>query len=194
MIKLTKEKQQHLIIVGIVAVVVIVGIYFTIVTSQTDSMTKLAADIAKKQDDVNKAENVIKFANPFLKELAETTNKLNSVEADMAPANDKYAWFVDIMRKFLLNYQNQISMPSKSREIVGDVTLFPAFPYRSATFSVRGEAQFHQFGRFLAELENNYKYFRVQRLSLIPAQGESGEAEKLAFDMDIVTLVNPNLQ
>ena len=73
-----------------------------------------------------------------------------------------------------------------------DVNLLPDFPYKQATFTVAGTARFHDFGRFLADFENEFPHVRVVNLSLdanTPAGGE--DAETLNFKMEIVTLIKP---
>jgi hypothetical protein len=77
-----------------------------------------------------------------------------------------------------------------------EVGALPRFPYKAALFNVRGTAYFHDLGKFLADFENSFPYIRVQNLELEPAASSSatstGDAEKLAFRMEIVTLINPN--
>ena len=74
--------------------------------------------------------------------------------------------------------------------------MFGKFPYKAAIFNVRGTAYYHDLGKFLADFENAFPYLRVQNLELEPAANSSatttGEAEKLAFKMEIVALINPN--
>ncbi|MGB9602716.1 MAG: hypothetical protein ACPMAG_07995, partial [Limisphaerales bacterium] len=107
---------------------------------------------------------------------------------------NEYSWFVDTLRKFLIPYQNQIDVPFRSRGVVGEVGMFPTFPYKSATFSIRGVGSYHQIGRFLADLENKFQYFRIQKIILSPALSDSPEQQqKLEFDTDIVTLLRTNV-
>ena len=75
----------------------------------------------------------------------------------------------------------------------GDVGLLAQFPYDAALFSVRGSAYFHDFGKFLADFENEFPYFRVQNISLTAgSEGAVGTEEKLFFKMDVVALIKPN--
>jgi hypothetical protein len=58
---------------------------------------------------------------------------------------------------------------------------------------VAGSAQFHDLGRFLADLENQFPHVRLLNLSLdVSAPSPTVEPETLSFKMDIVTLAKPN--
>ena len=69
-------------------------------------------------------------------------------------------------------------------------------------FNVRGTAYYHDFGRFVADFENTYPYMRIQNIDLEPAgasaststgpAGNAEDGERLAFKMEVITLVNPN--
>src|SRR5690606_1846020 len=56
-----------------------------------------------------------------------------------------------------------ITMPEFS-----EAGLLPKFPYKAASFGLRVNGQFHDIGRFVANLENAYPYFRVQNVRLAP--------------------------
>ncbi|MCX7872204.1 MAG: hypothetical protein N2487_02845 [Verrucomicrobiae bacterium] len=192
--KLTTEKKQYLALIGLGTAGVIAALYFTIMSSQFERIAALDKQIGEAAANVDKAKKAISRSNVIVEELEQLTNVLSDVETNnMAPPGDMYSWFVDNLRKFLIPYQNQISIPFRSREVIGDVGMFSSFPYKSATFSVRGEGSFHQFGRFLADLENKFQYFRVQRIVLTPVISEAIDTQqKLQFEMDIVTLVKTN--
>jgi hypothetical protein len=66
-------------------------------------------------------------------------------------------------------------------------------------FTVRGFAHYHEFGKFLADFENKYPYFRVQNILLETAAAASTDPaaaqrrkEQLSFRMDIVALIKPS--
>ena len=73
------------------------------------------------------------------------------------------------------------------------MNLLPNFPYKQATLSLVGTAHFHDFGRFLADLENQFPHIRVVNLSLELNQSPAAEdQETVSFKLDIVTLVKTN--
>lgn len=192
--KLTPEKKQYLALIGLGTAVVVVALYFAVMAGQFEKIAALDKQIAEAAANVDKAKKAISKSNVIQEELGQLNNILSEIETNnMAPQGDMYAWFVDVLRKFLIPYQNQISVPFRSREVIGEVGMFSSFPYKAATFSIRGEGSFHQFGRFLSDLENKYQYFRVQRIILSPAAADvEGAQRRLQFEMDIVTLVKTN--
>ena len=74
-----------------------------------------------------------------------------------------------------------------------DGILLPNFPYKQATLSLAGTAHFHDFGHFLADLENQFPHIRVLNLSLELNQSPAAEdQETVSFKLDLVTLVKTN--
>jgi hypothetical protein len=193
--KLTKKKQQYLALISLGTIFVVVALYFTVISKQFSKIAALDKQIADAAANVDKARKAISKATAIQEEVEQLKGIISDIETNnMPPAGDKYSWFVDTLRKFLIPYQNQINIPYRIREVIGDVGMFSSFPYKAATFSVRGTASYHQYGRFLSDLENKFQYFRVQRIVLSPAPTTEGgvPSRKLEFDMDIVTLVKTN--
>ena len=90
------------------------------------------------------------------------------------------------------NIAKQVTFLDFQREIVGDVGVFPKFPYKAAVFPVKGTSHYHNLGRFLADFENSFPFVRVQNLELSPAPRTAGEdAESLNFKFEIVALIKP---
>ena len=59
-----------------------------------------------------------------------------------------------------------------------------------------GTAYFHDLGRFITDIENQFPLIRVQNLDVEPAQvlpgaAETTEKEKLSFRLELVALVKP---
>jgi hypothetical protein len=71
---------------------------------------------------------------------------------------------------------------------MGDVDLIPNFPYKQVKFSLTGTAYYHDLGKFIADLENNFPHIRVVNLAI----GSNGDSELLSFRVDIVALVKSN--
>ena len=102
------------------------------------------------------------------------------------------------MNTFKDKDEYKVEIPQFSKELQTEVGLFAKFPYRTAVFTLRGTAYFHDFGRFVADFENKFPHIRIQNIELDPIASSNGngnhaeEPEKLAFKMEVVTLVNPN--
>ena len=103
---------------------------------------------------------------------------------------DLYSWMFTTLRRFQKGYK--VEIPQISPVTSGDVTLLPRFPYQQATVSVGGSAHFHEIGRFIADFENAFPYMRISNLTLdLNSSPTAGDYEKLAFKMDIVSLIRP---
>jgi hypothetical protein len=120
---------------------------------------------------------------------------LKAIEDEMA-SGDLYSWIIVTVNKF--RAAHRVEIPQFSREQVREVNVIPGFPYKGATFTVRGTAYYHDLGKFIADFENAFPsrplvelgngagwLFRVRRTS------NPEEQEKLSFKMDIVTLIKP---
>ena len=186
--KLSKEKRNRLILVVLVTIVVLCGLWFGLVNIQQQNLDKLARDKTGAQTKLATREQAVKNADRLQTEVAETSKKLAELEEDMAPG-DPLSWLVGKIQVFKLPYKveiPQISSPGETREFLAK------FPYKQATFAVGGTAYFHDLGKFIADFENHFPYFRIVNLDLAPTTGAvENEREKLTFNFQIVTLVKP---
>jgi hypothetical protein len=113
---------------------------------------------------------------------------LDKLEATLAPDRDAYAWIISTINPFLQSRKG-VSIVHYSQPEVSDVGILPGFPYKWATFHLEGTGFYHDFGKFFADLENNFPYFRVQNLE-ISANATSGvEPEKLNVSFELVVPV-----
>ncbi len=186
--KLSKEKQQQLILTILVTGLVLAGLWFGIIRSQQHSLRLLDQKKATAQQKLSQIKKAIEMADQTEQELCDAKKQLDKFEEDMA-AGDLYSWTITRIRTFKLGYK--VDIPQFS-QIDGpkDVSLLPSFPYKQVTVTVGGTATFHEFGKFVADFENQFPHMRLLNLSLEPASSlTAGEAEKLSFKMDIAALV-----
>jgi Tfp pilus assembly protein PilO len=194
---LSKDKRNRIILIVVVGVAVIAGLWFGVIKAQKVSLTDYAERIAKAQKRVADAKRRVARAEEIQTDLEQATKKLAAIEDGMAPA-DKYAWFIQTVNEFKVPYR--IEKLNYSREQLGDVKLIPGFPYKAATFKVQGVAHYHDLGKFIADFENAFPYISLQNLQLERQQLDLSSAtnaedlERLAFKLDIVTLVKPTMQ
>jgi len=188
--KLTKEKRNQLILVAGVTLLVLAGLWATLIAPLRQKVRDIAgrkAAVARKLDQVMLG---IKNTDRVAAELSEARVVLAELEARMG-SGDLYSWAINTLRKFKPSYR--VDIPQFS-QIDGprDVPLLPQFPYKQATLTIGGSAFFYDFGQFLADFENQSPYIRVLNLSLEPIPSLTPvEQEKLAFKMDVVFLVKP---
>jgi hypothetical protein len=191
---LPKEKRDHLILIGLGTVVCMAALWYVVIKTQQKTKAKVAKEIVDQQNKVDNAQRLIASTVEIQKRLDGSQQELKTIEGTMA-SGDMYSWIITTINKFRAD--RKVDIPQFSREVPTEVGILPKFPYRAALFNVRGTAYFHDLGKFVADFENSFPYLRVQNLELEPAASSSatstGDNEKLAFRMEIVTLVSPNM-
>jgi hypothetical protein len=188
MSKLPKERRQQLILVVVITAVVLAGLWFGVIAVQQQSILKLADDKTQAKVKLDSREQQIKNAEVLEAQSTKATKELAELENDMAPSGDPYAWLYSKIKEFKAQYK--VEIPQLSQPVVSEVDILPKFPYKQATFAVGGTAYFHELGKFLADFENHFPYFRVQNLDVQTALSVE-DKEKLTFRFDLVTLVKP---
>ena len=186
--KLPKEKRQQLIAVVLGTLVALVGLYFGLIQYQERNLQYLAQKRVAGEKKCQQVLDVIKHASQIESDLANARKALAESETDIA-SGDLYAWVVNWLRQFKAGYKVQIPQFNQLGSPM-EVNLLPDFPYKQATLTVAGTAHFHDLGRFLADLENQFPHVRLLNLSL-DVNAASVEPETLSFKVDIITLAKP---
>jgi Tfp pilus assembly protein PilO len=190
MIKIPKEKQHHLILVGVITAGAIAGLWFGVISIQKDKLKAVEQNKADLQHDIDKMQREKQHATELEQDLMAATNRLAKIEAAM-PSGDLFSWIVSTIKQF--NTPDfKVEIPQFGSPGQSDVLMFPKYPYTQTLMSVSGTACYHDLGKFLAEFENHFPQMRIQNLSLDPGVGTSSDdKEKLFFRMDIVSLTKP---
>jgi len=190
--KLSKEKRDRLLLVVLGTAIAVAGLWYVMIKTQKRSLEQVKKQTLEQQSKVENAQRLVSSTAELQKKLDSSLHELKSIEDTMA-SGDMYSWIILTINQFRAD--RKVEIPQFSREVPGEVGILPKFPYKAALFNVRGTAYFHDFGKFVADFENTFPYIRVQNLELEPAANSSststGDPEKLAFRMEIVTLVNP---
>ncbi|PWU21922.1 MAG: hypothetical protein C5B50_00590 [Verrucomicrobia bacterium] len=189
---LPKDKKNRLIAVVAITVVALGGIWYGPIRLQQKKLEIIAVKRAAAERKRDFMQKTIQSAGRIETSLADASKKLNEFESGMA-SGDLYSWVINTIRDFKSPYKVEIP---QFTQIDGpkDMTMLPNFPYQQATLTVAGTAYFHDFGRFVADFENQFPYFRVLNLNLEPLSGgpTAVDHEKLSFKMDLSVLVKPN--
>jgi hypothetical protein len=189
--KLPKEKRDKLILVVVGTLVVIAGLYFLLIRRQRMDIAGLAQKTADAQASQRRVLDTIKRASEIETDLTNAQMALADAEADIA-SGDLYSWDINTFRQFKASYKVNIPQFS-SLGPVGEVNLLRNSPYKQASLSLAGTAHFHEFGRFLADLENQFPHVRVVNLSLdLNSNPAPEDQETISFRLDLVTLVKTN--
>jgi Tfp pilus assembly protein PilO len=186
--KLSKEKRNQLILAVAAIVLLLAGIYFTLILYQQGGLVAVAVRKATTDTKMSEIRDSIKNSRQIEAELLVVSNKLALQEGDM-PSGDLYASMVNTLRKFKLGRKVEIPQFNSPGTAV-DVTLLPKFPYKQVVMTIIGTAYYHDLGKFIADFENEFPTSRILNLDISPASVQSAdEKEKLAFRLDIVSLV-----
>jgi Tfp pilus assembly protein PilO len=189
--KLPKEKRNHLVLVALAALIAVLGLYFGLIQGQNESLARLAQKKLEVQASQRRVLDAVRRASEIDAELASARKTLSDAEADVA-SGDLYSWVINTLRQFKSNYKVNISQLSPISG-TSDVSLLSNCPYKQATVSLSGTAHFHDFGRFVADLENQFPHMRVLNLSLELNQSPAADdQETVSFKLDLATLVKTN--
>ena len=196
MARLSKEKRNRLILVIILTIAIGFGLWYAIITTRKQLLEEAKATIRASIDKLEKAKTLVKQADKAEARLAAAVSHLKVVEDAMA-SGDQYPWAILLLEKARTGHE--IKIIEVTRPVKGDVGLLAQFPYQAAIFTVRGAGHYHDFGKFLADFENSYPYFRIQNLSLAPGLDSlvgpdapaAATGENLSFRMEIVALIKP---
>ncbi len=186
--RLTKEKRTQLILVTLVVVGLMIGLGFGLIQSQYSKLGGLADRKATATQKLAQMQDAVKNSKRLEADLVESKKKLVELESDAA-SGDLYSWMINTIRRF--KQAHKVEIPQFGQlGAVSDVSLLPDFPYKQVSLTVAGSAHFHDFGRFLADFENQFPHVRVLNLTL-DVDAAPQDQEMLAFKMEIVTLVKP---
>ena len=195
MSKLSKDKRDKIILVGIITAAVSAAIWLLVIKSQNETLKSVRAEVVKSRDQLKRGQTTLTTQAQINAGFESAAQKLKQREGTMAAPNDMYSWLIQTLNSFRLGYK--VEIPQFGRELPSEVGTFPKFPYRAAVFNVRGSAYYHDFGKFLADFENAFPYIRVQNVDLDSGGDSSGSrdaGEKLSFKMELLTLVRPIAQ
>jgi hypothetical protein len=184
--KLSKTQRDQIIGIAVgTPVVMLLLWYFAVQAEQTQlrGTEKKTADIRTK---LSQAENIMRQGEEIADRLQARGAQLTNREANLAPDRDAYAWILQTINPFILSRKG-VSIYSVSQPDVSDLGLLSNFPYRWATFHLKGAGYYHDFGGFFADFENNFPYFYVQNVAIAANSGPGIEPEKLNFTFDVVT-------
>jgi Tfp pilus assembly protein PilO len=189
--KLPRDKRNQLIAVVVGTLVILAGLYFGLIEHQKQNLVHLKQKKVAVEARHRQVLDAIKHTHQIEADLAAAKKALADSEADIA-SGDLYSWVINTLRDFKGKYK--VNVPQFNPiGATTEVNLLPSFPYKQATLSVAGTAHFHDFGRFLADLENQFPHIRVLNLSLELNQSPvAEEQETVYFKLDVVTLVKTN--
>ena len=198
MIKITKTQRDQLIGVAAGAVAVMAALWYFVILAQGKELAVTQANCVKMRTKIKDASAEVSRAEKVSLELTNCLEKLKEREATFAPEHEPYSWMVGVMGHFYLpsndlqRYRTVSNIDFKPPEI-SDKGIIGSFPYKWAKFHITGEGRYHDFGKFIADFENAFPYFRIQDLD-ISVPGIRSDPDMLAFSFDIVAPQVPSTE
>ena len=185
-----RRRQMVILTIGTLGAVALiwVGLISTLEGWLKTQQTRLDSEQAKLQ----LARKGNELAAQYESEVKANQRALQTLESLMA-RGDIYRWAINRTAELADRHDLTVTPPQQPR--VSEPEAPPAVPYKAGSYSFGGYGYFQGIGAFLADFENSSPFIRVKGLTVqTVAPGLSGprDGEKLAFQIDFVTLVSTN--
>jgi Tfp pilus assembly protein PilO len=189
--RLPRDKRNRMLLIAFGTVAVLALIWVFLIQGQLTALRQKQAQAKQAMQKNEEARLLLNRAEEFKAALGEATQRLISIEAGMFSGG--IPWVYKTIPKFNEAGHRKVALVDvQSGARYGEVGLVRDFPYQAVTFTIQMNSAYQDFGRFLADFENQFPYFRVQILEIGQAKGAvSGDEDKLDFRLDIVALVKP---
>jgi Tfp pilus assembly protein PilO len=176
----SKEQLQKVAIVVVAGVVLLGLLYYFVVVPMQNERVRLERGIANEQQVLDDNRSYLQQQKAINAVYEETATQLRKAMTEqLAPAENPVSWISSIIQDVASRHRVLV------RSISGAGTIRPARTSRDAppplfeVFQVQVElrAGYHEFGRFLADLEKRIPYARLDTLAM-QAATESGSGEQ----------------
>jgi Tfp pilus assembly protein PilO len=192
---LPKAKRDQLILVVVVTLMIIGALVFFVIDMQHSELKRTQLKTESMRAKLLQADQLSRTEPDLQVRLQKVVKDLSGKETFLAPDHDTYAWLLQNLAQFLSVHRGAGITPSGiSQPDIAETTLIPRFAYKQATFHVKGAGYFHDVGRFVADLENEFPYVRVQNIEMSRVVGGTvgTDGEKLNVSFDMVMLMQPS--
>jgi len=186
--KLSKAQREKLIGVAVGAIAVMALLWYFGVNAKEEELSHTRDKTAQMEKRLRDAESLIRQGDAIGENLNHRAEILQKREAGLAPDRDTYIWIINTINPFIQSRKG-VNIYSYSQPEFSDTGLIPGFPYRWATFHLKGTGYYQDFGKFFADFENSFPYFRIQNMDMSVNAGPGLEAEKLSVYFDVVAPV-----
>lgn len=186
--KLTKTQREQLIAIAIGAVMVLGALWYFGVTAKQKELIATRHKTEEMDKKLHDADALMRREGEISGTLQTRTDLLAKLEGELAPDRDAYAWLINTMNTFMQMHRG-VNIETYSQPEVSEDGLIPKFPYKWATFHLRGTGYYHEWGKFFSDFENTFPYFRIQSPMLSANTGPGMQPEKLSVNFDIVAPV-----
>lgn len=191
---LPKAKRDQLILVAIFTTAIVAALILFVSDGQRSELKRTQLKTENMRMKLNQADKLCREEPEIQQRMADLTKELTEREGQLAPDHDTYAWLLQSLAQFLSIHRGAgVTGSGISQPDIGEATMIPSFSYKSATFHVKSIGYFHDIGRFIADLETQFPYVRVQNIEMTRASvGPGADPEKLSSSFDVVMLIQPS--
>jgi Tfp pilus assembly protein PilO len=209
--KLSKEKRDKLLMVGVGTLMIVALWWNFVIGSQSEKLADYNRKITALRDKVDKAERLSRLETVIGQNLQASRRILDAKQESMAPSAGQRYWLLKLLDQFKKDYS--VELLAISQPVEEELGVLPKFPFRAAIFGVKVSAQYHEFGRFVADFENAFPYLAIRNIKLEPEGDSSGNkpsstsgtpaatspvasepgSERLNIEFRIVTLIKPTI-
>lgn len=187
----TSVIRQRLVLVLLIFAAACAAVWFFLLEGPRGALKKQQEARSTTQAALDKSRKQINDATRTREASENNQRRLDAIEEKM-PVGDPYRWLVKAFGEF--SAASRVAIGNIEAPHVSESGIYPQVPYKTATFTLNGTGFFHEFGTFLAELENEFPHMRVRRLELSPAypgESDSADGEKLNFRIELMVLFKP---
>jgi Tfp pilus assembly protein PilO len=191
MSKTLRPGHARVALTVLAGVLVLIVMWYTLLDAPRAKLQEKARARAAVSSSLDKARQQIAEAAKTKASIDVAAERVQEMERKM-PIGDPYRWLVKAFLDFPA--AARVTLANIEPPHVSESALLPKVPYKTATFTLTGTAHYHDFGTFLAELENYFPHMRVRKLELspgYPGEADSAEAERLNFQLEIIALFKP---
>lgn len=192
---LSPEKKQHMVAVGMGALLGLCAVYFLLIAPAREALAKLHTLTAEAEKKYTDADRLQKRAQSVQEDLERVQARLDAIEAGMVDS-DPVQWIRSTEIKFRAQAPYKVEIPNFPFRGQGEMGMIPDFPYKVANYLFSGTAFYHDLGRYLADWENQFPYMLVSNLEITPEDAgplaaSADDRERLNFTFEVSVLVKP---
>ncbi len=191
MTRINKSQRDQLIAVAFGAAAVIACLWYAVVLAQNKQLKVAEANCVKMRNTLKVGSDKVRQADVVGAELARNQEALKQRESGLAPEREPISWMAETMRAFWspgndVHHYKTVSIADIKPPEITEKGVITAFPYKWAKFHITGEGHYHDFGKFIADFENAFPFFRIENLD-ISVPGLRKDPDMLSYSFDIVT-------
>ena len=162
---ISKEKQQKMVLSGLVTAVLLVVIYYFWVGPQWDHWRSIRQEIASYKRKIEVAKQVVGEAAKRQEEMVHLRQAMATLEATLPPRDDPFSWVV----KDLAAHSDRYALPHPDVKTAPPIlrTGKEKTPgYSVCAFSVNVSAGYDECGELIRDLENAYPLAELAKLDI----------------------------